>query len=474
MPNPPRSSGTPASDGSIFGQTAFWLALFALYALCQSAIRVYYKTSLFGDDSELFLWARQLAWGYGVQPPLYAWLQWAVNQVFGQGQVAMAAMRALCLFGIYSAGFLLARRFAGVRIAGLATLGLFLIPEISQTFLRTRTHNLLVTALVPLACIAFLDLLGRRRWRDYAAFGAMSGLAILAKATGAIFLVALVFAALLRRDDRRAVLAPNMLGALAAAGLILLGPTLWALNNPDLATASLAKFKPGGGWQTGLAGLAWAIWATAGAVATSVAIATVFTRRATRTSLAEAGIFWRAGVLSVLLIALAIIATDSAELKERWLVPIAAPLTPLLLVWVMQRQGRMRFLPAALGGLAAVAMLAALPDYFRDKEPPPRADFAGLAQVFEATGAEAMLMPDDMAAGVALAMPDLPVEQRVDAGPFPCRGTVLLATWPEEDLRLDQFRSRTPACTVTETSAQTVDSGGTRVELRVFSLVPGG
>ena len=117
MPNPPRSSATPDADGSIFGQTAFWLALFALYALCQSAIRVYYKTSLFGDDSELFLWARQLAWGYGVQPPLYAWLQWAVNQVFGQGQVAMAAMRALCLFGIYSAGFLLARRFA-VELAG--------------------------------------------------------------------------------------------------------------------------------------------------------------------------------------------------------------------------------------------------------------------------------------------------------------------------------------------------------------------
>jgi hypothetical protein len=265
-----------------------------------------------------------------------------------------------------------------------------------------------------------------------------------------------------------------MLVALAAGGLILLGPTLWALNNPDLATASLAKFRPGGGWRTGLARLAWAIWATAGAVATSVAVAAVFTRPAGRASPAEAGLFWRAGAVSVLLIALAIIVTDSAELKERWLVPIAAPLTPLLLVWVMQRQGRMRFLPSALGGLAGLVMLAALPDYFRDKEPPPRADFPGLARVFEATGAEAMLMPDDMAAGVALAMPDLPVEQRVDAGPFPCSGTVLLATWPEEDLRLDQFRSRLPDCTVTETSAQTVDSGGTRVEMRVFSLVPGG
>jgi 4-amino-4-deoxy-L-arabinose transferase-like glycosyltransferase len=146
-----------------YDRPAFWLAIFALYAVSAAAIRVYFKTSLFGDDSELFLWARQLAWGYGVQPPLYAWLQWGMNQVFGQGQVAMAATRALCHWGIYSAGFLLARRFAPVRVAGLAALGLFLIPEISQTFLRTRTHNLLVTALVPLACIAFLDVLARRR-----------------------------------------------------------------------------------------------------------------------------------------------------------------------------------------------------------------------------------------------------------------------------------------------------------------------
>ena len=135
----------------LFDHTAFWLILFALYAITQSAIRVHYKSSFFGDDSELFLWARHLAWGYGVQPPLYAWLQWGVNQIFGDGQVAMAAMRALCLFGIYSAAFLLARRFAPVGLAGLAALGVFLIPEISQTVLRTRTHNLLVTALVPLA-----------------------------------------------------------------------------------------------------------------------------------------------------------------------------------------------------------------------------------------------------------------------------------------------------------------------------------
>ncbi len=408
-----------------------------------------------------------------MQPPLYAWLQWGVNQIFGQGQVAMAAMRALCLWGIYSAGFLLARRFAGVRIAGLAALGLFLIPEISQTFLRTRTHNLLVTALVPIACIAFLDLIGQRRWRDYAAFGLWSGLAIIAKATGAIFLVALVFAALFRQNERRAVLAPGMLVALFAGGLVLAGPTLWALNNPELATASLAKFEPGGGWQAGLAGLAWAAWATGGLVAVSVALAVMFTRQADAEPM-DVGVFWRAGAISILLIAMAIIATDSAELKERWLVPIAAPLTPVLLVWVMRRRGWMRFLPAAVGGFAAIAMLAALPGYYRKKEPLPRADFAVLAEAFRQTGAARMLMTDNMAAGVALVAPDLPVEQRVDQGRLPCAGKLLLAKWPEEDMMLDRFRARLPGCTVTELSSQVVDAGGTPVEARLFLLAPAG
>jgi 4-amino-4-deoxy-L-arabinose transferase-like glycosyltransferase len=463
----------PASGPARLADSAtFWLALFATYAVAQSAIRVHYKMSLFGDDSELFLWARELAWGYGVQPPLYAWLQWGVNQIFGQGQVAMAAMRAFCLFGIYSAAFLLARRFAGVRLAGLAALGVFLIPEISQTFLRTRTHNLLVTALVPLACIAFLDLIERRRLRDYALYGLAAGAAILAKATGAIFLVGLVLAALTDRDRRAAILAPGMMATIGLGALVLAGPTLWALANPDLSTASLSKFEPGGGWPAGLAGLAWGLVASAGFLAAGVGIAAIFTRSQGAAPMG-AKLFWRAGAISILLIAAAIVATDSAELKERWLVPIVAPLAPLALVWVMRRRGWMRFFPAALGGLVAVAMLAALPGYFRKTEPPPGADFAVLSEAFRATGATSMLMRDDMAAGVALVAPDLPVAQRVDHGALPCTGTVLLAVWPGQDMALDRFRARLPGCRVEEIGAQTIDAGGTPIGTVLLRLEPG-
>jgi 4-amino-4-deoxy-L-arabinose transferase-like glycosyltransferase len=347
----------------------------------------------------------------------------------------------------------------------------FLIPEISQTFLRTRTHNLLVTALVPLACLAFLDLVERGRRRDYALFGLASGVAILAKATGAIFLVALVLAALSQRSLRRAILAPGMMLTLALGVLVLAGPTLWALANPDLSTASLAKFEPGGGRLEGLAGLAWGVVASAGFLAASVGIAALLTRRGAADPM-EAEVFWRAGAISILLIAGAIIVTDSAELKERWLVPVVAPLAPLALVWVMRRRGWMRYFPAALGGFVALAMLAALPGYFRKTEPPPGADFAVLAEAFRATGATSMLMRDDMAAGVALVAPDLPVAQRVDHGALPCAGTVLLAVWPGQDMALDRFRARLPGCTAEETVAQVIDAGGTAIEIRVFRLTP--
>ena len=70
-----------------------------------------------------------------------------------------------------------------------------------------------------------------------------------------------------------------------------------------------------------------------------------------------------------------------------------------------------------------------------------------------------MLMTDDMAAGLALAVPGIPVEQRVDHGALPCTGTILLAAWPHEDIALERFRARLPGCEVTELSLPHRDGG---------------
>ncbi|MCF1709054.1 glycosyltransferase family 39 protein [Tabrizicola sp. J26] len=464
---------SPPSSARVFDRPIFWILLFAVYAFVQGAIRHHYKTTLFGDDSELFLWARTLDWGYGVQPPLYAWGQWLVNRVFGESILSITVMRSVCLFGLYAAGYLMARRYASPRLAGFAALGLFLIPEIAQTFLRTRTHNLLVTAMVPLATLAFLDLCQRQRLGDYLRFGVLTALAILAKATGAIFLVALILAGLMRPESRQAVLTKRMGLALLLLIVLCAGTVIWSLSNAAIATASLSKFQPGGGWTTGLLSLGRATVDSGGFVAAAVGLTVLLTRRGESLP-PETAILWRAGVLSVLLIALGVIFADAAEIKERWMVPVVAPLTPVALVWCFQRLGRFRFLPAVLGGLSAILQLALLPGYYERKEPVPRADYAALAAELRATGATQMWLPDDMAAGLAIASPGIPVGQRVDRGLLPCEGTVLLAVWPDFDPALEAFRQRLPGCVVTEAASGTASSGGPPVQYWVFTLTPAG
>jgi 4-amino-4-deoxy-L-arabinose transferase-like glycosyltransferase len=465
------TAGTPRAG--LIDRQAFWLGLFALYAAMQGVLRVAYNTQMFGDDAELYLWARYLAWGYGVQPPLYVWIQWGVNRIFGETEAGLAAMRALCLFGVYAGGFALARRFGPVRLAGLAALGLFLVPEIAQTFLRTRTHNVLVTALAPLVCLAFLWMLEKRRPVDYALFGGLTALAVLAKATGAIFPAALVLAALADRTARAAVLTPRLGIAVAVAAVLFAGPGYWTLTNAELATTSLAKFEPGGGWVTGLGRMAWSFVAVFGFVGASVGIAAALTKRGTALP-GETRLLWNAGIISLGLVALGIIATDSAELKERWLVPLLAPLVPLALLWVLNRRGRWRLLPSALGALVAVGVLADLPDYFAKSEPPPRGDLDRIATALRATGADAMYLDMNIASELARASPGLPVHQRIDRGPLPCEGTVLIAEPEGVDLASAAFVARFPACRVEPTGQLRIDADGADLITETFRLTPSG
>lgn len=434
---------------SLPDRTAFWILLFAAYAAAAAAIRLQHVETLMGDDAESFLWSRTLDWGYGVQPPLYAWLHWATNRVFGETLASTVAIRALSLTGLYAGAFVLARRFAPVRVAGLAALGVFLVPEISQTFLRTRTHNMLATALAPLVVLAFLNLLARGRAADHALFGAVAALGILAKATAAVLPVALVLAALAHRETRAALLSPKTALALAAMAAVLAGPAAWLFANLDLGTASLAKFEAtdDGGGQ-GIVRFLRSMLDSWGVVALLAGLALLATR-ATQPPAAEARLVLRAGAVAVALVVAGILATGTTEVKERWLVPILVPLVPVVLVVVMQRRGWPRLVPPALAGLYALAMLAALPAYHRDRPRPPIAPYAALADAVAEIPADLILGTSDVAANMALARPGLPTRQRVDRGREACRGTVILIARAPDPVDRAGFAARLGPCTVT-------------------------
>ena len=70
----------------------FW---FAAISLAHVAMRLLASPALKWDEAEQILWTQELALGYGPQPPLYTWLQWAMNQVFGPSVLALSLLTTL-------------------------------------------------------------------------------------------------------------------------------------------------------------------------------------------------------------------------------------------------------------------------------------------------------------------------------------------------------------------------------------------
>ncbi len=454
-------------------RSALWLGLFALYAVAAGAVRLAMTETVAGDTAESFLWSLDLAWGYGAQPPLYAWIQHAVNAIFGPTLLSSVVMRGLCHFAIPAGAFALARAFVPVRLAGLAALGVFLVPEVAQTFLRTRTHNMLAAALAPWVALAFLRLAARGRRRDHALFGAVAALGILAKATLAVLPLALLLAALAGRERRR--LTPAGIGwAIVAAAAVLAGPAWWLWQNAGIGTASLAKLAPGEGGGGGLARLARSLVDAWGPAAALVLAALVATRAPRAPAPPGMALMARAAVAALLLVAAGVLAAGAGEIKERWLVPIFLPFVPVALAAVMRRRGPLRLLPAAAGGLAAVWMVAALPGYFRDLDPPPLAAYRAQAAALAGLGAERILAPKDLAAALIQIDPDLPVRARVDGMQVPCGGRLALVAEVPRAPEADAFTARLRACRAVPAGEATVPGGPGRPALAValVDLVP--
>lgn len=411
-----------------------------------------------------------------MQPPLYAWLHWGTNQIFGEVLASSVAVRAISHFGIFVGTFALARWFAPVWIAGLAALGVFMVPEISQTFLRTRTHNILATGLAPLMVLTFLMLVARQRTRDYALFGVAAALAILAKATVAILAAGLIVAALTDRAGRQALFSRKMLLAVALMVLMMAGPAIWLAMNFQLGTASLQKFQPTGERAEGIARFLRSMFDSWGAVAIFGTLAYVLTRKGEGAERPGASLVWRAGGFAVVLLVAGLLLAGASEVKERWLVPILVPIIPVLLVQLMQRKGWARYLPPALAGAYGIAMLLALPAYHRERPLPPIAPYAALADALAEIPADLILTSSDTAANMWATRPDRPMRQWVPSERIACEGTVMLLVAAPGPADTATLAAQTAPCTLTSLGTQEVPTspGGPVYRAEVLHLISPG
>jgi 4-amino-4-deoxy-L-arabinose transferase-like glycosyltransferase len=348
----------------------FWPLVFGLYFLFQTFWRWSIGGALGLDEAQMMLNGQRLAWGYGSQPPLYGWLQWAAFRIVPEPLLAMALLKNALLAGTFLAVYRLLRSAHPPKVAGLATASLMLVPQFAWESQRALTHSVLATTLAAVATLVFWTrVLPRRRGADLL-FGAAVGLGLIAKANFVFVAPALWLAAASLAPLRAKLRLAGVAASLVVAAAVCAGPLLWVVQHPDLALGSADKLEFDRELPAAVAagrGLAAFAVAVGGFLVVPAVVLGLFGWCFRRPGVAPAPgmlerVLVRVMAVGLGLALLAVLASGSTDARDRWLQPVllfAAPVATLRLLPRVTEAGG-RWLGRVAAGLAVLAA-AALP-----------------------------------------------------------------------------------------------------------------
>jgi 4-amino-4-deoxy-L-arabinose transferase-like glycosyltransferase len=351
-----------------------WPAVFCGYFAFQSVYRWRIGGGLGLDESQMYLWGQHLAWGYGPQPPLYSWLQWLAFHLIGDPLLALSLVKNALLCTTYLSVYALLRTANPPGRAGLATLGLMLLPQIAWESQRALSHSVLATSVAALTCLVFWTRTLPGRPGGYVLFGLLVGLGLISKANYAFVPPALCLAAATMPPLRRQIRPLGLLLGAGIAAALAAGPIIWTIRNHQTALASRHKLEmPDAGTHwiwTALEGLGAMLAATLLFVALPACLAALLAwrlrkdaapvGRVPRDSLSE----WmlRVVIAGALLALLMVLLSGTTQVKDRWMQPVLFLSGPLIALWLLDyvdATGRRWF--ARLAAACALLVTVALP-----------------------------------------------------------------------------------------------------------------
>ncbi|MGX6648779.1 ArnT family glycosyltransferase [Maricaulaceae bacterium MS644] len=221
--------------GRLLTPRAAILVIGALVVLRVVAM-VFDPNSLHADETQYWLWSRELDWGYFSKPPLIAWVIAATTAVFGNADwgVRLAAP----FLHAATAGFLglAAARLFDTRTGVLAAILWAVMPGVWLSSQIISTDAVLMTGwAASLYCLARLR--EGTSWPHALGLGLAVGWAFLAKYAAIYLLVGAALSVLVDAPSRRALLSVQGAAAGAVVVALLSGNLAWNAAN-DFATVS--------------------------------------------------------------------------------------------------------------------------------------------------------------------------------------------------------------------------------------------
>ena len=340
-----------------------------LLALCLAHVvaRVAVSPALKWDEAEQILWTQHLAWGYGAQPPLYTWLQWGMNQVFGPSVLSLSLLKHGLLALTYALMYLAGRELLGPRGAWWASASMLLLPALGWYSVRDQTHTILVTAMTGGAWWLLFRIVRRPRPLDFAWLGLICACGVLAKYSFVMVIGAMLLAALSVAESRRALLSRGWWLAPLVGVLVVAPHALWLFQHLHEATAgtlSKMQIQPERGLVKGLIAL---VDGLAGMLALFALVALWAFRKAWwKKPVAPAvpwaqRVLWRYLALTLLALLGMVVVAGVTSFKGRWLLPLlcVVPLAAFAARPELQEHPRAGRYTGAIVAIALVLLLAA-------------------------------------------------------------------------------------------------------------------
>jgi len=224
---------SPASARPLIRGTAAILAgLLVLRVLALLAD----PNSLYADETQYWLWSRDVDWGYFSKPPMIAWIIAATTSIFGNADWAVRlAAPFLHTITAVMLGLTAARLF-DARVGAFTALGWAVMPAVwlSSTIIST---DAVLMAGFSTALYALVRLREGADWRYALLLGAATGYAFLSKYAAIYLLIGLGISVVIDAPSRRALLSLQGAVALALFALIISGNVIWNAQH-EFATVS--------------------------------------------------------------------------------------------------------------------------------------------------------------------------------------------------------------------------------------------
>ncbi len=208
----------------------------ALLLVIRLAALPFNPASLYADETQYWLWSRELDWGYYSKPPMIAWLIALSTAMFGDSDWAVRLFAPVlhtitaCLLGLTAA------RLYGPRTGALTAVMWAVMPAVWLSSAIMSTDAALMAGLAG-ALYALIRLREGAGWPFAAALGLALAFAFLAKYAAVYFFAGAALGVLVDAPLRRALI--SWRGALALA--VFAGPAganmAWNAAN-DFATLS--------------------------------------------------------------------------------------------------------------------------------------------------------------------------------------------------------------------------------------------